>query len=241
MFTRQREFLTERRTKRIVALLIALLLGPGAAACGPLLPPTAPPPGEPIAACTPLPPPVVSGSVSLEESLAHRRSIRTFRDTPLTNEGLGQLLWAAQGITDDRGFRTAPSAGALYPLELYIATAQGVFHYLPEGHELMVLSDKDARRHLYEAALKQEAIRDGPAVFVITAIYARTEAKYGAERAPRYVHLEAGHATQNLLLQAIALGLGAVPIGAFHDRQVQQALGLPEDHEPLYLIPVGRP
>jgi SagB-type dehydrogenase family enzyme len=154
---------------------------------------------------------------------------------------LGQLLWALQGITSERGFRTAPSAGALYPLEVYIATADGHFHYDPEGHRLLETSNQDVRQALYEAALHQEPVRQAPVVFIVAAVYERTEQKYGPERSPRYVHLEAGHAAQNLLLEAVALGLGAVPIGAFQDEQIQEVLGLPIDHQPLYLIPVGRP
>jgi SagB-type dehydrogenase family enzyme len=190
---------------------------------------------------TPLPPPALSGETSLEEALVRRRSVRDFDAQPLTSGELGQLLWAAQGITHERGFRTAPSAGALYPLEVYVATADGVFHYRPQGHQLLATSPQDAREDLYEAALKQEAVRQAPAVFIVTAAYERTAKKYGAERSPRYVHLEAGHAAQNLLLEAAALGLGAVPIGAFYDEEIQKALGLPTDHEPLYLIPLGHP
>jgi len=241
MFAHWRKLSTAHRAKRLAALLVASALILGTVACSAPVPQGTTLPQQPMAIYTPLPPPLLSGSLSLEETLAQRRSRRAFSDTPLTNEELGQLLWAAQGITDQRGFRTAPSAGALYPLELYVTTGEGVFHYLPAGHQLLVLSNEDARQRLYQAALKQEAIRQGPAVFVVTAVYARTAAKYGPERAPRYVHLEAGHAAQNLLLQAVALGLAAVPIGAFHDAQVQEAMGLPPDHEPLYLIPVGRP
>jgi SagB-type dehydrogenase family enzyme len=205
--------------------------------CGP--PSTAPPASS--SQITPLPPPTLTGERSLEETLTQRRSVRTFQDTPLTLAELGQLLWAAQGITHDRGFRTAPSAGALYPLELYVATATGVFHYRPQEHHLHVLSVQDARSGLYQAALRQEAVRQAPAVFIVAAVYDRTAQKYGATRSPRYVHLEAGHAAQNLLLQATALGLGAVPIGAFEDDAIQRALGLPADHAPLYLIPTGHP
>lgn len=192
-------------------------------------------------AITPLPPPTLSGETSLEEALVRRRSVREFDSQPLTAGDLGQLLWAAQGITHERGFRTAPSAGALYPLEVYVATTDGVFHYRPQSHQLLVTSLQDAREKLYAAALKQEPVRLAPAVFIVTAIYERTAKKYGTERSPRYVHLEAGHAAQNLLLEAAALGLGAVPIGAFHDKEIQTALGLPADHQPLYLIPVGYP
>jgi SagB-type dehydrogenase family enzyme len=221
--------------KGISFLVVAALL----TSCGPVMPATTSPAAE--QAIIPLPSPNLQGTISLEETLAQRRSIRAFEDRPLTDSELGQLLWAAQGLTNERGFRTAPSAGALYPLEVYIATAQGIFHYQPQGHHLVVLSQADARPTLYEAALGQEAVRQASAVFVMTAVYERTINKYDRERSPRYVHLEAGHAAQNLLLEAVALDLGAVPIGAFRDEEIQATLGLPEDHEPLYLIPVGHP
>jgi SagB-type dehydrogenase family enzyme len=192
-------------------------------------------------ASIPLPAPSQAGSLSLEEALVQRRSVRKFEPAPLALEELGQLLWAAQGVTRKRGYRTAPSAGALYPLEIYVATQEAVFHYDPQGHSVTVVRRDDARTALYKASGKQAAVRQAPAVFIVTAVYDRTAAKYGPARSPRYVHLEAGHAAQNLLLQAVALGLGAVPIGAFDDTEVQGVLGLPSDHEPLYLIPVGNP
>ncbi len=185
-----------------------------------------------------LPEPRTGSDVSLEETLARRRSVRQYTDQPLTMEEISQLLWAAQGVTRDWGARTAPSAGALYPLEVYVATPEGLYHYLPDGHRAEVLSQQDLRRALARAGLDQNAIHDAPAVFVIAAVYARTSGKYG-KRAERYVKLEAGHVGQNILLQAVALDLGGVPIGAFHDDQVQRALGLPANYEPLYLIPVG--
>lgn len=189
----------------------------------------------------PLPEPKTSGTVSLEDALQSRRSRRDFTSQELDPSEISQLLWAAQGITDPRGFRTAPSAGALYPLELYIVTVDGVFHYLPQKHALEVIRGGDHRTALHDAALGQDPILEAPLVLVIAAVYERTQAKYGSERSPRYVHLEAGHAAQNVLLQATALDLGAVPIGAFYDADVQAVLGLPEDHEPLYLIPIGHP
>lgn len=187
-----------------------------------------------------LPAPRLKGEMSLEETLAARRSVREFTDEELTLEEISQLLWATQGITAAWGGRTAPSAGALYPLEVYLATADGLYHYVPQGHKTIVESKADWRGELWRAGLSQNAIREAPAVFVITAVYARTAKKYGG-RAERYVKLEAGHAAQNLLLQAVALGLGGVPIGAFYDDQVQSALSLPLDQEPLYLIPIGHP
>lgn len=220
--------------KRLILVVVLL-----AVACGPAAS-TAAPPSAPVAV-TPLPTPAVSGDTSLEAVLAGRRSVREFSDRPLSAAELGQLLWAAQGITDPRGYRTAPSAGALYPLEIYVATAGGLYHYVPARHALVVVGGSDVRQALVEAALRQEAVSQAPAVFVIAAVYERTAAKYGAERSPRYVHLEAGHAAQNILLQAVTLGLGAVPIGAFDDEAIQEAMGLPAEEQPLYLIPVGRP
>lgn len=229
---------------REIALLGLLSLFVGMAACSE--PGSEPTPGEPAPSATPgreiiqLAPPDTKGDVSLEEALALRRSVREFTGEPLTSEELSQLLWAAQGITAEWGGRTAPSAGALYPLEVYLVTADGLFHYLPDGHRLERLSGTDLRAPLADAALGQAAVSDAPAVFVIAGVYARSAAKYG-DRAERYVHLEAGHACQNLLLQAVALGLAGVPMGAFSDGRVQQILGLPRNHVPLYLVPVGHP
>jgi SagB-type dehydrogenase family enzyme len=188
-----------------------------------------------------LPAPSLKGTLSVEEALAQRRSVRQFTEQALTLEEVGQLLWAAQGITGSADQRTAPSAGALYPLEVYVVTEEGAFHYLPEGHQIAIQRKGEVQADLYQAALQQEAVSDAPAVFVIVAVYARTAQKYGEGRSPRYVHLEAGHAAQNILLQAAALGLSGVPIGAFEDEKVQDALDLPDDQQPLYLIPVGHP
>jgi SagB-type dehydrogenase family enzyme len=181
------------------------------------------------------------GEVALESVLATRRSIREFIDEPLTSEELSQLLWATQGITGPEGLRSAPSAGALYPLETYLATADGLFHYKPADHTLDKVSREDPRRAMYRAALEQESIVEAPAVVVLTAVFARTEKRYGKASGRKYVYMEIGHAAENLLLQAAALGLGAVPIGAFYEARMRDALGLPRDRVPLYLIPVGRP
>jgi SagB-type dehydrogenase family enzyme len=187
-----------------------------------------------------LPPPEQKGKMSLEEALTRRRSVREFTPEPLTERELSQLLWAAQGITHAEGLRTAPSAGALYPLELYVASAGGFYHYEPRPHQLIRLSDRDLRAAMRRTALGQEAITQAPAVFVIATVYERISRKYAA-RTPRYVYMEVGHAAQNLLLEAVALGLGGVPVGAFEDDALRKALELPADHPPLYLIPVGHP
>jgi SagB-type dehydrogenase family enzyme len=186
-----------------------------------------------------LPSPARTGLMSLEDSISRRRSVREFSRQPLTEQQIGQLLWAAQGITHPDGFRTAPSAGALYALEVYVATLTGFYHYSPEAHCLERKSTEDLRPALYRAALEQEPILAAGAVFVIAAVYERLAEKYGIARSPRYAHLEAGHAAQNVLLQAVSLGLGSVPMGAFHDEQVHRVLSLPAEQTPLYLIPVG--
>jgi SagB-type dehydrogenase family enzyme len=197
-------------------------------------------PSEGGGAVVDLPAPRLESGVSLEGAIAARRSIRSFTDEALTMDEVGQLFWSAQGVTDAQGYRAAPSAGALYPLELYAVLPDGLYHYLPAGHRAELLAEEDLREAVWAAGLRQDALRDAPAVFVAAAVTARTAAKYG-DRAERYVYMEAGHAAQNLLLQAAALDLGAVPIGAMQDAQVRSALGLPDDHAPLYLIPVGHP
>ena len=190
---------------------------------------------------SPLPAPSKKGKMSLEEALAKRRSIRQFTDQALTRQQIAQLCWAAQGISEPtRGFRTCPSAGALYPLELYVVTADGVEHYLPRQHAMEKLREGDLRRKLQAAALNQPSVGRAPATFVITGVVGRTAAKYGP-RAQRYVLIEAGHAAQNILLQATAMGLGAVPVGAMVEKQLTRILALPANHNPMYLIPVGVP
>jgi len=188
-----------------------------------------------------LPQPCVSGSMSLEEAINKRRSVRGFEREDLSRQQLGQLCWAAQGITDrGRGYRAAPSAGALYPLELYMVTGDGLYQYVPESHSLQRLSEKDLRVELSRAALGQSSIVQAGATMVITAVVQRTAGKYG-RRAERYCLLEVGHAAQNVLLQAVALGLGAVPIGAYEDGKVHRLLELPEDRQVWYMIPIGKP
>ena len=189
----------------------------------------------------PLPAPKTEGGPALTEALAKRRSIRNFDpDRVLTDAELGQLCWAAQGINRPGGrFRTCPSAGATYPLEMYIVTARGVYHYLPKPHAVEEWAPGDLRGKVQSAALNQPWVGRAPAVFVLAADFRRTAKKYGA-RAKRYVHIEAGHAAQNLHLQAVALNLGSVPVGAFIDRRVAKVLGLPALQTPLYLVPIGQ-
>ncbi|MDI6869475.1 MAG: SagB/ThcOx family dehydrogenase [Coprothermobacterota bacterium] len=185
-----------------------------------------------------LPPPVLKGEFTLEEVLKARRSVRDFKEKDLSLSQVGQLLWAAQGITSPDGKRTAPSAGALYPLEVYYFFKDGWGHYNPEKHVLEILGKEDKRQDLARASFNQSWIAEAPGVFVIVGFVERTAKKYG-ERAERYVILEAGHACQNLLLQAVALGLGGTSVGAFSDEEIKKILGV--DALLLYVVPVGYP
>ncbi len=187
-----------------------------------------------------LPPARREGPVPLERALALRRSVRAFGEGDLPAEQLGQLLWAAQGVNRSGGYRTAPSAGALYPLELLVADAAGLRRYDPAAHALTTVGGDDIRVPLARAALGQSWIAAAPVVVVVTGVVERTARKYG-DRAQRYVWLEAGHVAQNLLLQAAALGLGGTTVGAFDDTAVSRLLGLPGGEAPLVIIPVGVP
>lgn len=194
-----------------------------------------------------LPKPNLKGSMSLEEAISRRKSERSYRGDPLNLTQVGQLLWSAQGITrESRGYRAVPSAGATFPLEIYLVAGRvnrlqpGLYKYLPRTHSLIKVKDGDLREELAEAALSQHMIKNAPVSFIIAADYERTARRYG-ERTHRYVHIEVGHAGQNLNLQAISLGFGAVMVGAFSDESVKNLLGLPEKEDPLYIIPVGKP
>jgi SagB-type dehydrogenase family enzyme len=186
-----------------------------------------------------LPKPRADGPLALEAVLAKRRSIRSFRDVKLELAHVSQLLWAAQGITGDDGLRAAPSAGARYPIELYAVLPEGVFRYHPETHSMTQAIDRDIRRELCVAAQQQESIVEAPLTVAFAVVKTRTQSRYGKSRGERYVHLDVGHSAENVLLQAVSLGLGAVPIGAFDDAKVHEVLGLPADQEALYMIPVG--
>lgn len=185
-----------------------------------------------------LPHPRRDGGASLAQVLATRRSVRAFATRDLDDAELGQLLWSAQGATD--GHRTAPSAGALYPLTLYVVDARGVWRYEPDAHAVTRMQTSDRRTTVARATYSESAVAGAPLAVVITARVAVTAVKYGA-RAERYATLEAGHAAQNLLLTASALGLAAVPVGAFDDSALRKAIGVDASTTMLYVIPVGAP
>jgi SagB-type dehydrogenase family enzyme len=183
----------------------------------------------------------LTDGTTVAEAIEKRRSVRSFRKQPLDLRSIGQLLWSAQGIVTRSGLRTAPSAGALYPLEVYAVLPEGVYHYEPKKHRMTLTAEGDRRTELRRVALDQASITQAPLVIVLASVDERITKEYGPTRGERYIHNEIGHAAQNVHLQAAALGLGSVPMGAFHDARVQKVLGLPREERPLYLIPVGFP
>lgn len=195
-----------------------------------------------------LPAPTIDGNLTVEKAIKQRRTVRSFSDEPLTVDQLSQLLWAAQGVTDDGGFkRAAPSGGALYPIDVYAVVgkdgvrelAQGVYLYDPPRHAIRKIVVTDQREEVATAALRQMWTATAPVILVLTAEYRRITKKYG-ERGKRYAMIEAGHIGQNIFLQCQALGLAAGIVGAFHDRDVAAAVHARNDHEPLIIMPVGR-
>jgi len=188
-----------------------------------------------------LPAPATDSSFSVERAINERMSIRSYKDTSLTLKEISQLLWASQGIVAS-GRRASPSAGATYPLEIFLVAGKveglkpGLYKYINKEHSLELIKEGDLRTALSAAALGQDTLLKAPATLVVAAVFERTRARYGA-KAERYVHMEAGHVGENIMLQATALGLGTVPVGAFVDSEVKKLLGIKE--EPLYLFPVG--
>lgn len=192
-----------------------------------------------------LPKPQYDSNVSIEETLLKRRSIRSYKSEPLAIAEISQLLWSAQGVTNRKGFRTAPSAGALYPLEVYIAAGNvtdlyaGIYKDYPHRHEIVNTVKGDKRSELCRAGLGQSSIKNAPAVMVFCAVFERVTGSYG-KRGIQYVHMEVGHAIQNVCLQAISLGLGSVIIGAFNDYDVKDVMNFELDEHPLLILPVGK-
>ncbi|MFW6122647.1 MAG: SagB/ThcOx family dehydrogenase [Thermodesulfobacteriota bacterium] len=193
-----------------------------------------------------LPKPASQGQMSVEEALGKRRTVRQFARRGLDLAQVSQLLWGTDGISDPRGLRTAPSAGATYPLELYLVVGErsvkgltpGLYHYRPAAHTLELIQKGDLRAAVARDCLHQSWMAEAPVMVVFAAEYRRCMARYG-DRGIRYTHMEVGHAGQNLFLQAEALGLACGIVGAFQDRALQKTLHLPANHEPLLVMPVG--
>lgn len=201
-----------------------------------------------------LPAPTTTGRLSVEEAMLRRRSHRNYLGGAIDISELSQVLWAAYGITkadDSRpsfrgGFRTAPSAGATYPLEIYVVVGKvkgieaGVYRYRSDGHLIIRENDRDIREELAAAALNQEMIADAPASLFYSAFYSRTMQRYGERGREHYVPMDLGHSAQNVYLQVESLGLGTCAIGAFNDEEVSKVMNLAEQEEPLYIMPIGR-
>lgn len=194
-----------------------------------------------------IPAPAQEGAMSLEEAISRRKSIRDYTAEPISISQLSQILWSAQGVTHD-GLRSAPSAGALYPLEIYAIVKEGgvtglqsgIYHYRPSDHTLLLTKAGDHSQELQSAALDQEAIGNAAATIVITAVFERTTARYG-QRGVQYVFQESGHAAQNIYLQCTAMNLGSVVIGAFDENGVRTVLGAKSNERPVYVQPIGVP
>ncbi len=228
------------RTKLAIAILVGALIVLGAVTLWrtPKTPPS--PVARRNIVTTELPKPTIDGGMTLTEALAKRRSVRSFTGQPLNRDQIAQLCWAAQGITHPiKKYRTAPSAGALYPLRVYVATANGLFAYIPDGHAFEVVASGDLLAPVAKAA-NQKWIASAGAVFILCGNMSIAAGKY-RDRAERYVWQETGHVAENLLLQATALGLGATPAGAFGDAKVKELLHLPKGWQPMFLVPVGIP
>jgi SagB-type dehydrogenase family enzyme len=198
----------------------------------------------------------LKGNVSLEETISRRRAVRRYSEKPILLSQLSQILWAAQGITGTGEFRAAPSAGATYPLEIYVVIGKqcidngkakqdfqelqaGIYHYEPNSHSLSLRTSGDLRPYLARAALDEEFIAKAPVDIVICALYHRTSYRYG-KRGERYVHMEVGHVGENIHLQAMAIGLSTVEVGAFNDEAVIEVLGVDQQFKPIYIMPIGR-
>jgi SagB-type dehydrogenase family enzyme len=194
-----------------------------------------------------LPKPEYTG-MTVEEALKKRRSIRNYSTRPISKAQLSQLLFAAQGVTEKiygKAFRTAPSAGALYPFEVYIIAnnvqdlPRGVYHYSVLDHTLELVKSGDFRGQVVEAGLSQQMLGEAGVTFILSAIFDRVRCKYG-ERGCRYVYMEAGHISQNIYLQAVSLGLGSVCVGAFSDEKVNKLIDVDGWKEAvIYLHSVG--
>jgi SagB-type dehydrogenase family enzyme len=235
----QYEYRQSKLIFMVVLLLTCFLLG----GCNSVTPSSNKTSSQTQGAIFKLPEPRLRSTVSLEQTLLERRSIREYAPKPITLEEVSQLLWAAQGQTSDWGGRTAP--GATYPLETYLVAGNvkglgpGIYRYIPSGHELIKVKDGDVRDALVSAALGQSFVGDASICIVLSAVYERTTARYG-DRGIRYVHMEAGHAAQNIYLEATALKLGTVTVGAFDDQSVKDTIDMANNETPLYIVPVGR-
>jgi len=192
-----------------------------------------------------LPEPRFDGGISVEKALKERRSIRSFEEKAVALEDISQLLWASQGITDDKGHRTAPSAMARYPLEIYLLAGNisglpaGVYHYSPQGHNLTIIAEGNKIDELFNTPIGQVDWRnDAPAIFVITGVFERMN-KIPGQDLSRFVYIEAGTAAENLLLEVVSLGLASTYTASFDANKIRTLLELSQGEEPIGVLPVG--
>lgn len=191
-----------------------------------------------------LPGPRYQGETSIEKAMRERRSTRKFSKEEISLEEISQILWSAQGITHrSRGLRTAPSAGALYPLEIYLVAGEvegipkGIYRYSPATHSIKIKEEGDKRKKFFTCC--QPFVGKAPAIIVITGVHERTAVKYG-KRADQYIYIESGAVGQNIYLQCEALGMGTTFVGAFIDSRLSSILSLPEGEQPLGVMPLGK-
>jgi SagB-type dehydrogenase family enzyme len=185
--------------------------------------------------------PNLKGDMSLEEALAKRRSVRQFSSEPIKRSQISQLAWAGQGITEpQRGLRTAPSAGATYPIELLFAIPEGLFVYRPVDHSLMQIGNQDIRSGLAAAASMAESVAGAGCDIIVAGSIRKLTDQY-KDNARKFMYMEAGHIAQNIQLQAVCLGLGSVTVGGFDTKEVRKVSNLTRTLDPLYIICVGYP
>ena len=193
-----------------------------------------------------LPEPGTDGGISVEKALSERRSVRSFTNESVALEDVSQLCWAAQGVTDEKGHRTSPSAMASYPLEIYVLAGNvtdlpsGVYHYSPQGHNLTTISEGDCISYLFGGAAggREDWRKNAPVVFIVTGIFERIN-KIPGEDLSRFVHVEAGTASENLLLEVVSLGLGATYTAGFDENKTREVLALSSNETPIAVLPVG--
>lgn len=197
-----------------------------------------------------LPEPKYSGQMSVEEVLLNRRSVRSYSDESLSLQQVSQVLWAAYGVSDSEkhssiDLKTTPSAGATYPLEVYLLSGDvkglepGLYKYNSANHSLQIHKHGDLRLSVSEAALNQRMLADAPASIIYNAVYERITQVYGQRGKERYVMMDLGHSAQNVYLQATAIGLATCAVGAFDDKKLKSIVSPPENEVVLYLMPIG--
>ena len=193
---------------------------------------------------TNLPEPNLQSNFSLEQALKQRRSRRDFSDNPISLNQLSQVLWAAYGITKEPIYKTAPSAGAIYPMTIYVSTCKvknmenGFYRYIPETHSLKLIDDNNYKKIIYKLGYRQNCLKNPAFTILMAANFNKIENRYG-NKAKRYTFMEAGHISQNIYLQVESLGLGTVAVGAFNEASMNKNLPVKAEENIIYIMPIG--